>query len=72
MMILIRCHFTSNNYKFELIQKMLAGLPSDVKNDEQLNEGCQLDAKYSSKADSLSHSINDYWKETCEFNNEGN
>ncbi|KAK8842504.1 hypothetical protein M9Y10_026095 [Tritrichomonas musculus] len=52
--------------------RKLAGLPENVKNDETLNNGCYLAAKYSSRAASLSHSIHDYWKDTCDFNSGDN
>ena len=45
----------------------LAGLPNTVTNDESLNDGCYLAAKYSSRTGTISHDANDYFKKYCSF-----
>ena len=46
----------------------LAGVPSTVTNDVTLNEGCYIASKYSSRAATLSHTPNEYFKNHCNFN----
>lgn len=47
----------------------LDGLPSDITNDESLNEGCYYVAKYSSRVGFISYYVNELIKDYCGYFN---